>query len=268
MQIDIALQELQVRLEYLGRIIDKTDKYLMNSPPGRLRIQRQGNSVAYYCAAERPGNKDHNGRLIDKSEQKLVQALAYKNYLMKVKKFAESEYRAIKHLIDHYPDSRIENIYSGLRDDRKRLINPVALSDEEYAEQWMDKPYKKKAFKEGAPEFYTLKGERVRSKSEQIIADRLNYYHIPYKYECPIMVCGEVYHPDFTILRMRDRKVLYWEHCGMMDKEDYANYAVNRFNKYAKEGIILGKDLFATFETGKYPMNTEAVDKLINAHFK
>jgi len=52
-----------------------------------------------------------------------------------------------------------------------------------------------------------------------------------------------------------------------MDKEDYADSTVLRFNKYSKEGIILGKNLFATFETGRYPLDTEAADRLINAHF-
>ena len=264
MKTDIALQDLKNRLGFVDRVLEYADKKLAELPNGNLRIQHQGNSITYYCARSVSG--DVNGQII--TDEGLIRDLAQKSYLRKVRDIARDEQKAIRQVLKNYPDSRIENIYSGLRDDRKRLINPVALSDEEYAEQWMDKPYNKKAFKEGAPEFYTLKGERVRSKSEQIIADRLNHCSIPYKYECPIMVCGEVYHPDFTILRMRDRKVLYWEHCGMMDKEDYANYAVNRFNKYAKEGIILGKDLFATFETGKYPMNTDAVDKLINAHFK
>ena len=264
MKIDITLQDLKSRLDFVDRVLEYVNQRLAELPDGNLRIQHQGNSLTYYCARTVKG--DVNGHII--TDKKLILDLAQKGYLLKVRKSAMEEQKAIRQVFKNYPELQFENIYGGLRDDRKILIKPVAYSDEEYAKQWLAKPYKKKTFSEGDPNYYTLKGERVRSKAEAIIADRLAYYNIPYKYECPIMVSGEVFHPDFTILRMRDRKILYWEHCGMMDKEDYADYAVNRFNKYSKEGIILGKNLFASFETGKHPMDTEAVDKLINAHFK
>ena len=69
----------------------------------------------------------------------------------------------------------------------------------------------------------TLKGDRVRSKSEQIIADRLFINNIPYKYEYPIEINGIIYHTDFRILRMSDRKELFYEHFGKMGDEQYAN---------------------------------------------
>lgn len=48
--------------------------------------------------------------------------------------------------------------------------------------------------------------ERVRSKSEVIIADILNQEGIPYRYECPLQLkgWGKVY-PDFTVLSERER---------------------------------------------------------------
>ena len=263
MKTDKALQDLKNRLDFIDQILDYTDKQLAGLPAGNLRIQHHGNSLTYYCA--RSVNGDVNGYII--TDQKLIMDLARKSYLRKIRQTALQEQKTIRQTLKNYPKIQIEDIYEGLRDDRKILIKPVALSDEEYVKQWLDKPYKKKGFKEGAPNFFTLKGERVRSKAETMIADRLNYYNIPYKYECPLLVDSEVMHPDFTVLRVRDRKVFYWEHCGMMDKEDYADYAVDRFNKYAKEGIILGKNLFATFETGRHPMDTGAVDKMIKAHF-
>lgn len=263
MKIDIALQDLKNRLDFVNRIIEYSDKRLKDLPDGNLRIQHQGNSLTYYCARESPG--DVNGRII--TDRKLIKDLAQKSYLRKVRQSAMEEQKAIRQMLKNYPELQLENIYGGLRDDRKELIKPVAWSDEEYAKQWLAQPYQRKPFRETDPNYRTLKGERVRSKAEAMMADRLNHYNIPYKYECPILVCGEIYHPDFTILRKRDRQILYWEHCGLMDKEDYADSTVLRFNKYSKEGIILGKNLFATFETGRYPLDTETADRLINAHF-
>ncbi len=268
MKIDKTLQDLQSRLNYVNQVVDYAEKQLKKSPPGRLRIQRQGQSLTYYCAGEIKGDKDHNGRRLDASDKQIISDLAQKSYLRKVRQSALEEQRAIRKILDNYPKLQFENIYKDLRDDRKTLIRPVALSDEEYERQWLGKPYDKKGFSEGDPNFVTLKGERVRSKSEQIIADRLTYHNIPYKYECPIRLDIGVFHPDFTVLRLRDRKEIYWEHCGAMDKQSYADYAVNRFNVYARNNIILGKDLVATFETGMFPLDTEILDKFILAHFK
>lgn len=222
MKIDITLQDLNNRLSFVDQVLDYADKQLAQMPGGNLRIQHQGKSFTYYNSRTVKG--DANGHII--TDRKLISDLAQKSYLRKVRQSAMIEKEAIRQLLDNYPQMQIENIYDSFSEDRKNLIKPVALSDEEFAKQWLD------------------------------------------KYECPIVVDGEVFHPDFTVLRVRDRKVFYWEHCGLMDKEDYANYAVSKFNKYAKEGIILGKNLFATFETGRCPMDTGAIDSLINAHFK
>jgi len=72
-----------------------------------------------------------------------------------------------------------------------------------------------------APELYTAKGERVRSKSEIIIADSLMRAGVPYRYEFPIILngYGKIY-PDFTVLNVGLRKELYWEHLGMMDDSE------------------------------------------------
>ena len=126
-------------------------------------------------------------------------------------------------------------------------------------------PYVKKPIVNG---FRTLKGDIVRSKSELIIADRLWLNGIPYKYECPIMINGQIIHPDFTILRRSDNKILYLEHCGMVDKPEYAESMVNRINDYNKEGITLGDRLFLSMETSATPLDVTAIDNLINTCFK
>ena len=266
MKIERIIQGLNERLAQTEKIIDHVDSSIGKMPPGRLRIQRQGKSVEYYCAAETEGDKDHNGRKI--SDRDLIRSLAEKSYLISVRRAAAAEYRQIKHLIDHYPDKHPEDIYHELSQDRKSLVTPMAVNDEEYAARWLAQPYVKKPFEEGAPNFMTLKGDRVRSKSEQIIADRLYVNKIPYKYECPIMVGNKKFHPDFTVLKVREREVVYWEHCGAMDRKGYSDYAVDRFNRYAGEGILIGKNMIATFETADVPLDVEAVDRLIDAHFK
>jgi len=71
-----------------------------------------------------------------------------------------------------------------------------------------------------------LKKEKVRSKSEVIIADRLFINAIPYEYERGLIVkipktaeCPEtemVWNPDFRVLNVRTGKEYIWEHFGRM----------------------------------------------------
>ena len=51
---------------------------------------------------------------------------------------------------------------------------PVREADEEFIANWEKVQYQGKTFDDMAPELFTAKGERVRSKSELIIADILN----------------------------------------------------------------------------------------------
>ena len=112
------------------------------------------------------------------------------------------------------------------------------------------------------------KKERVRSKSEKIIADMLYHKNIPYKYECPINLKGlGMIYPDFTCLRLADRKTILWEHLGMMTDPIYCQKAMKKIDIYAKNGFIQGRDIIYTFESEKYSLNTMSVENLINQIF-
>ena len=45
-------------------------------------------------------------------------------------------------------------------------------------------------------------GLSVESKSESIIASQLERYNIPFRYEALLQLEGQIYYPDFTILRI------------------------------------------------------------------
>ncbi|MCR5200274.1 MAG: hypothetical protein K6C38_04055 [Saccharofermentans sp.] len=209
---------VRARHNTLSRLIDTCNKYLSGCPKGRLRIKRQRLNVSYYHITD---NKKKNG--IITYDKPLIKALAQKAYLQELLKTAQSEIIVLQPLVRRYEDPTFEDIYPKLSQDRKNLILPYIAPDDEYKENWLNKPYKRKGFKEGTPEYMTLKGDRVRSKSEQIIADRLFINNIPYKYEYPIEINGIIYHTDFRILRMSDRKELFYEHFGKMGDEQYAN---------------------------------------------
>ena len=167
-----------------------------------------------------------------------------------------------------YPEAVAEDVYDQLPEALKKYAKPINLCDDEYAIKWMETPYRHKPFKNDAPVFVTTKGERVRSKSEVIIADRLRANGIPYRYECPLKVGKKIIHPDFTILRMSDRSILYHEHCGKMGDQKYVEDMLVRQKDYNEAGIILGDRLFYTFESDTVPLDVTILDNIINQHFR
>ena len=68
----------------------------------------------------------------------------------------------------------------------------------------------------------TANGERVRSKSEVIVADLLHSLDVPYAYEQAFSAPdGSVRYPDFTVDDAETGRKLLIEHLGMLDRSDY-----------------------------------------------
>ena len=111
--------------------------------------------------------------------------------------------------------------------------------------------------------------EKVRSKSECIIANMLDSAGVPYRYEeiVPLnAMFGVFLHPDFTVLNKRTRKVYYWEHFGRMGDPEYAAHALPRISEYLNFGFFPGKDLLMTFESLECPLNTTDVERMIEEY--
>ncbi len=155
---------------------------------------------------------------------------------------------------------------------RQELIIPATLSDEQYAAAWLSQKYKGKSFAADLPTLLTSKGERVRSKSEMLIADTLARMGVPYRYEYPITLNdnGHTFtmHPDFLCLNLRTRQEFIWEHFGMMDDADYSSKTVKKLRTYAQNGIYSGHNLIATSETAELPLNTQLLEKTITEYLK
>lgn len=153
--------------------------------------------------------------------------------------------------------SKIDSELPKLHTQRQLLVTPVEPIWEKELARWYDSEYHGKEFYEGTAEIVTEKGERVRSKSEKILADYFYRNNILYQYEKPLYLkgYGTVY-PDFTFLSKKTRKEIYWEHEGMMDKPEYAKSAVKKIELYQRNGIHLGERLILTFETELTVLNS------------
>ena len=163
--------------------------------------------------------------------------------------------------------SKIDSELPKLHTQRQLLVTPIEPIWEKELARWYDMEYQGKEFYEGTAEIVTEKGERVRSKSEKILADYFYRNNILYQYEKPLYLkgYGTVY-PDFTFLSKKTRKEIYWEHEGMMDKPEYAKSAVKKIESYQRNGIHLGERLILTFETELTVLNSQIVEELVEKY--
>jgi len=257
-------KQMETRRKQLLKVKREKEKALEIAPVGTLRICGRGNRTQYY---QRIDPKDTNGIYIRDEAEQIARDLAQKDYDKKVLEAVKKELAATENYLRLYPQTNGEQIYESLHKERQKLVEPIMETEEQYIRKWENVEYQGKEFYEDMPELYTAKGERVRSKSEIIIADSLYREGIPYRYEAPVYLkgMGTVY-PDFTVLNIRLRKEFYWEHLGMMDEEEYAENAVKKINCYEQNEIFQGDQLILTYETRKSPINPQMIMGLIRQY--
>ncbi len=253
---------METRKNYLLQLEAEKLEALREAPSGFLRICASRKRKQYYY---RTNLRDLNGEYI--SDMELVRQLAQKRYDTKVISSIQKEIKAIENYCAACPGVQVEDVYERMHIARQELVVPVKETDEQYISTWENVQYVGKGFGEDLPEIYTERGERVRSKSEVIIADLLNKEGIPYRYECPLKITGRgIFYPDFTVLNVSKRKEIYWEHLGMMDDPVYVEKALHKIAAFEENGIMPNDNLILTFETGNIPLNRKVIKGMIDKY--
>lgn len=251
---------LEKELIELGKFITKLETKSKYKSEGRLRIDNKKSKCQYYYMDRKENSSaGHNGRYMKKEELSLAKAIAQRDYDAIALKKAKERKKCIDTFINKYAKTDLKELYNKTHPQRRALIETDIISDEEYVRRWLAVEYKGKSKVED--DIVTERGECVRSKSEKIIADKLNMLNIPYRYEYPLMLDnGKTVYPDFTILKMPERKEVYFEHFGMIDDEEYFEHMIYKLNSYENNGIYMGINLFITYETSKKPLNTKTLN--------
>ncbi|MCR4579004.1 MAG: hypothetical protein K5681_01520 [Treponema sp.] len=265
--------QLRQRLAEINALLDLKLKALKKSPEGSLRIAKNHNVLQYYHRKD-PQNK--NGDYIAKKNFKLAQALAQKEYDKALVSSLQKEAKCLKKTLRSYDNffkqnTIAEKLIERLNKNKRSLVKPVHLSDEDFEKYWKSIPYQGLPFAENYPNHITPLGERVRSKSEVLIAITLQRLHIPYRYEYPIEIKNEndkpvTFYPDFLCLNLRTRREFIWEHFGLMDDPEYACKAAYKIGLFNQNGIFAGKNLITTMETAEHPLNSKQIEKLIGEY--
>ena len=253
------------REEEVALLIKSINDILNTSPHEKIRVSISNGTPQYYARVD---NKDKIGTYIKKKDREFARKLANKKYYEELLMELIKEEEILSGFINTYKNVSEAAVFNKLDENIKTLISPIIISDEEYAAKWLKEIYTGKPINDELQYFVTDRNEKVRSKSELIIANTLNKNGIPYKYERPLKVNRYIFYPDFTVLNVKKRKEIYYEHLGMMGNEEYSTNSVWKINQYINAGLIPGKNVVFTQETAEYPLNQKVLQKVIDSYFK
>lgn len=261
---DCIINEMERRLAEINEVRRVLERQVENYPEGSIKINRRGASFQFYFRTQ---ESDTKGKYMPVKEREKARQIIQKGYDLDVIKEIRREEQQIKRFLKDYRPEHIQAIYERQGEIRKKFINPVQKDIEAFILDWTNTEYCGKSFEGVETEYFTENGERVRSKSEIVIANALKRANIPYRYEYPTKVSrmGIVY-PDFTCLNKKTRKEIIWEHFGKMDDEDYANKTVRKINNYELAGFKMGKNLIATYESSTSSLSTRMIDHMIKEY--
>lgn len=254
---------LESKMMYLESALERL-------PKGKLTCARNGSNEQY---AKWYVSKGKGRVYLPKTERVLAEQLA-------LRKLYTAQLQQLRHeseLLRNYELYHKENVYSkeieNLLSQKspyyELLKNSIADSRRNvaYIKMWQEAEYQTNCSHPEHLQHKSLKGERLRSKSEVIIANALYMNHIPYRYECELVLGDTTLYPDFTILHPETQEIYYWEHFGMMHQTAYRENTVQKLRLYGEYEIFPFHQLITTYESESVALDSEMIQRIIDMYF-
>lgn len=281
-KVEINMNEIKNKFEERKKLLiklkEEKETSLKDSPEGSLKIRMNRGKVRYFHFMGNSSDVKNDSRIsktgageryLSLKEKDFISALAQKAYDTKILNCIEQELKAIERYLNTCPKVMPEDWYKELHSERQKMIVPIAPDWERLRADWLSLQYEGKGFDERSPEIYTDKGERVRSKSELLIANELYRTDVAYRYEYPVYIKGfGTIYPDFMILSKKKQKEICWEHFGRMDDPEYAQKAIQKIAAYEENGYVIGENLVVTFETKQTILTTRKIQTVIERYLR
>lgn len=261
-EMTTLIAQLQKERDQELQIARTLRRRLSSAPDGKLLVACSNGRTQFYC---RTGAGPQSRSYLSKRDKEKTQKLAQKKYDNSLLSKCNINVVALDNAILQLqkfldPESTLLEIPATLQ----QQISVPFLSREAFVEQWLVDG-KRQEFRNGRqggwhPEnliYTTDADERVRSKSEMMIANLLFAMRLPYQYEKPLYLNGKTVFPDFTILDTVSRTEVYFEHFGLMDQDDYRTTALLKMKDYEKAGFTMGKDFLFSFESEQVPFDID-----------
>ena len=227
--------------------LQQVEEELVRYPDGRLsEYTRSGHTYLVLDS----GGRNHRSRKNIPMDSALAADFVKRELLLKERNTLKMNMTSLRQCLAEINDySSTQEIHALA--DRFLCLDETKINGmlrTRYEDPWEDKPYEQyDKYPEGKKHF-TSRGLAVRSKSEVLIAERLYYYNIQFNYEEVLHIGKESIAPDFTITRPNG-EIAYWEHMGMVHKEDYVHNQIRKLKMYALIDIVPWQNLIITYDT-------------------
>lgn len=261
MNIKLLNEELELIKRQKEHVLKELEKYkdVMNF----TLVQKKSNGCYQYYY--RDENRDL--KYIASSERDIAKRLAQKEYYEKLLTNLFTQEKSIEKFINKYNVAHTSESYEVLAEGKKRLVQPIIKTDEEFIEDWNNKFTGEQNTFDLTTSYTTNKGEEVRSKSEKILADLFDKHGVIYKYEPEITLFdGRKSYPDFALLNLRERKTFFWEHFGLGSDAGYSEKNIAKLAKYEKSKIVVGDNLIVTAEATGIGIDVKIVEDKIKKY--
>lgn len=236
---------------------------LAGLPEGELMIIEQDGIKKYLQRIPATGNKKKERRYGIKRKPDILNGLVRKEYVMKALEALDKDIATLNRIISWYKETDENSVMRSFIEKNpelsKSIYSNVVVNDEEWRRQTgrIDH-YHPENLKQTAAD-----GTKMRSKNEVYIASRLDHHNLLYRSDCQTGIGGLYYAPDFTILRKKDGKLIYWEHLGMMDDNDYRKDNKLKIEEYEKHGIVPWDNLILTYDSPGGGLRADLIEAMI-----
>ena len=229
------MKSLINRMESYQRELDKTEEELQKLPAGSLVRKRK----FYY---HRVGSKEVG---ITK-KPRIIRQLCRKVYL-KIRKDQLIHNLSLDHNnLSDFDDRSPKELIRSLPVVYQAF--PISYFYHPEMEAWLAQDYAKHPYPPTEWNYATEGGVYLRSKSEFLIATKLEENGIPYRYDAKITLSGKVEYPDFIIRNPFTGKTILWEHFGALHLSEYEKKMNTKMDLYLNHGFIPSDTIIYTFE--------------------
>ncbi len=212
-----------------------------------------------------------DGKYLKKKNWDIARQICARDFYAETKPLLEERLEALLQLKELYKTDCISQTLNKLPPGRKKLLEDIIITNKQKVEKFTSIQYHGKAFNENdTTEFFTDKGERVRSKAEILIANELKRNKIPYHYEMPLELTinnkSVTFYPDFTVMKPSTCEIKYIEHMGLMDSITYVQKSLSKLDVFERNGLFIGDDIILFHETYSSPLSTKTVNSYIKKY--
>lgn len=240
----------------------RLENELPDLPEGELHVSTVNGNSFYYQYVSKSGNMKKASKQGISRDRDLIMNLVRKKYVEKALKNLDSDIDAADAFLKHYKEFDENSVMSDYIEKNPQLAEGIyygKLTDAEWAENYA----RSETYKENLKNV-SAQGEDMRSMGEIFIASRLEFYNIPFRYEQPLTIPDiSNYVPDFTIRRPHDKKIIYWEHLGMVNDREYLDHNSQKLRRYGEYGIVPWDNLIITYNNKDGSINGKLIDAMI-----